>query len=84
MSIRKYKAEQIVTVLRQIEVQMANGKTAPQACKEAGIHTQTYYRWRKEYNTRRPHSALDYRPPAPGACNPFLLPEPISQPQAVM
>ena len=49
MSIRKYQAEQIVTVLRQIEVQMANGKTAPQACKEAGIHTQTYYRWRKEY-----------------------------------
>ena len=48
MSIKKYKPEQIVTVLRQIEVQMANGKTAPQACKEAGIHTQTYYRWRKE------------------------------------
>ena len=22
--------------------------------------------WREEYNTRRPHSALDYRPPAPG------------------
>lgn len=43
MSIRKYKPEQIVTVLRQVEVQMANGKTAPQACKEAGIHTQTYY-----------------------------------------
>ena len=49
MSIRKYKAEQIVTVLRQIEVQMANGKTAPQACKEAGITVQTDYRWRKEY-----------------------------------
>ena len=49
MSNQKYKPEQIVTVLRQIEVQMANGKTAPQACKEAGIHTRTYYRWRKEY-----------------------------------
>ena len=49
MSIRKYKAEQIVTVLRQIEVQMANGQTAPQACKKAESHTQTYYRWRKEY-----------------------------------
>ena len=49
MSIRKYKPEQIVTVLRQIAVQMANGKTAPPACQEAGIHTQTYYRWRKEY-----------------------------------
>ena len=49
MSIKKYKPEQIVVVLRQIEVQIANGKTPPQACKEAGIHTQTYYRWRKEY-----------------------------------
>ena len=49
MSIQKNKPEQIVTVLRQIEVQMANGKTVPQACKEAGIHTQTFYRWRKEY-----------------------------------
>ncbi|MCH8947936.1 MAG: IS3 family transposase [Acidobacteria bacterium] len=49
MSIQKNKPEQIVTVLRQIEVQMANGKTVPQACKEAEIHTQTYYRWRKEY-----------------------------------
>ena len=49
MSIRKYKAAQSVTVLRQIEVQIANGKTAPQGCKEAVIRTQTYYRWRKEY-----------------------------------
>ena len=49
MSIEKNKPEQIVTVLRQIEVQIANGKKVPQACKEAGIHTRTYYRWRKEY-----------------------------------
>ena len=49
MPIKKYKREQIIAVLRQMEVQMANGKTTPQACKEAGIHTQTYYRWRKEY-----------------------------------
>ena len=49
MSIKKYKPEQIVTFLRQIEVQLVNGKSAPQACKEAEIHAQTYYRWRKEY-----------------------------------
>ena len=49
MPMRRYKPEQIVTMLRQIEVAMANGKSTPQACKEAGIHTQTYYRWRKEY-----------------------------------
>ena len=28
---------------------MANGKTLPQACKEAEIVEQTYYRWRKEF-----------------------------------
>jgi transposase-like protein len=39
----------VVTLLRQIEVAVANGKTTPQACKEAEITEQTYYRWRKEY-----------------------------------
>ena len=49
MPIKRYKAEQIVTMLRQIEVGIANGKTTPQACKEAEITIQTFYRWRKEY-----------------------------------
>jgi putative transposase len=49
MSKERYKPEQIVALLRQIEVAVANGKTTPQACKEAEINTQTYYRWRKEY-----------------------------------
>jgi len=29
-------------------------------------------RWRKQYNTVRPHSALGYRPPAPEAFQPWL------------
>jgi putative transposase len=49
MPMRRYKPEQIVNLLRQIEVGIANGKTTPQACKEAEITVQTYYRWRKEY-----------------------------------
>ena len=49
MPMIRYKPEQIVTLLRQIEVAVANGKTTPQACKEAEITQQTYYRWRKEY-----------------------------------
>ncbi len=49
MSTMRYKAEQIVTLLRQIEVEIANGKTTPQACRGAQITEQTYYRWRKEY-----------------------------------
>ena len=49
MPIQMYKPEQIVTMLRQIEVGIANRKTTPQACKEAAITVQTFYCWRKEY-----------------------------------
>ena len=49
MPMQRYKPEQIVTILRQVEVAVLNGKSTPQACKEAGITVQTYYRCRKEY-----------------------------------
>jgi putative transposase len=49
MPTKKYKPEQIVSLLRQIEVAVANGKSTPQACRNAGITEQSYYRWRKEY-----------------------------------
>ena len=49
MPMKKHKPDQIVALLRQIEVEMANGKTTPQACKEAEITVQTVYRWRKEF-----------------------------------
>ena len=37
MPMKKYKPKQIVTLLRQIEVEIANGKTTPQACRDAQI-----------------------------------------------
>ena len=49
MSTKSYKPEQVVNLLRQIEVETANGKTTPQACRDAQITVQTYYRWRKEF-----------------------------------
>ena len=45
---KKHGAEQVMNLLRQIEVSIANGKTTVVACKEAEITEQTYYRWRKE------------------------------------
>ena len=48
MPKKRFSAEQIVTLLRQIEVLMAQGKSAPEACREAGISQQSFYRWRKE------------------------------------
>ena len=44
---KKYQPEQVVNLLRQIEVAVANGKTTALACKEAGIVEQTYFLWRK-------------------------------------
>jgi transposase-like protein len=49
MPKKRFSAEQIVVVLRQIEVLMSQGKAAPVACREAGISQQSFYRWRKEY-----------------------------------
>jgi putative transposase len=50
---KKHTAEQVVNLLRQVEVGIANGKSMAQACKEAEIVEQTYYRWRKEYGGLR-------------------------------
>lgn len=46
---KKHSAEQVVNLLRQIEVGVTKGKTTVQACKEALITEQTYYLWRKKY-----------------------------------
>src|ERR1039457_4465422 len=84
MPKKRFGAEQIVTLLRQIEVSMAQGKSAR---RPAGIRAYrsrikrrmpqsgnllqlersavVIEQWRRHYNTIRPHSALNYRPPAP-------------------
>ena len=49
MAKRGLGVEQIVSKLKQIEVLMAQGKSAALACKDAGVSQQSYYRWRKEY-----------------------------------
>lgn len=49
MPRKVFTPEQIVAALRQIEVAIAQGKSTPMACREAGISDVSYYRWRKEY-----------------------------------
>ena len=49
MPRKKTSPEKIISLLRQIEVQMASGVTLPQACKQTQISTQSYYRWRQEF-----------------------------------
>ena len=49
MPKKRYSSEQIIAKLRQIEVQLAHGKSIALACKDAAISEQSYFRWRKEY-----------------------------------
>ena len=50
MPRKRHSAEQIVAKLRQIDVLVAQGRPIAQACNEAEIAEQSYYRWRNEYD----------------------------------
>jgi putative transposase len=49
MTRKRYKPEEIVARLRQVEVLTAQGKTAVEAIRSIGVTEVTYYRWRQEY-----------------------------------
>ena len=53
MPRKRFRTEQIVTKLRQAEVELGRGLRTPQICKKLGVSEQTYYRWRKEYGGLR-------------------------------
>ena len=53
MPTKRYSTEQIVSKLRQAEVELSRWLRVPLVCRKLGIIEQTYYRWRKEYGGRR-------------------------------
>ena len=49
MSRRRYKAEQIIGMLREAEVLNSQDQSVEVICRGFGISENTYYRWRREY-----------------------------------
>jgi len=49
MARKRYSDEDILNLLRQIEVELSGGSDVPSACRKAGISDATYYTWRKRY-----------------------------------
>ena len=47
--VKRHTSEQIVNIMRQIEVAVAKVKTTPAVSRQVGITEQTYYHWRKQY-----------------------------------
>ena len=53
MPRQRFKPEQIIGKLREVEVAMAKGSTMAEACRQIGVTEQTLYRWRREYGGMR-------------------------------
>ena len=49
MPRKRYKAEEIIRLLREAEVRLGQGQSVAEACRKLAISEQTYYRWRKNY-----------------------------------
>jgi transposase-like protein len=49
MPKKKYKPEEIVAKLRQVDVLVSQGHSVAEAVRSIGVTQFTYYRWRKEY-----------------------------------
>ena len=53
MPRQRFKLEQIIGKLREVEVVVAKGSTMAEACRQIGVTEQTLYRWRREYGGMR-------------------------------
>jgi len=51
---KRVSGTEIVGKLRQADVLIAEGKTVPEVCREIGVTSQTYYRWRNKYGGMSP------------------------------
>jgi ACT domain-containing protein len=49
MARKRYKPEEIVAKLRQVEVLVSQGQNMVDAIRQIGVSEMTYYRWREEF-----------------------------------
>ena len=49
MPRKRYKPEEIVRKLRQVDVQVSQGSSVADAIRQIGVSEVTYYRWRQEF-----------------------------------
>lgn len=49
MARKRRTPEQIIRLLKQVDVLTAQGKSIEKICRELGVSDATYYKWRKAY-----------------------------------
>ena len=53
MARKRYKPEEIVAKLRQVDVLVSQGQNMVDPIRQIGVSKVTYYRWRQEFGGRR-------------------------------
>ena len=46
---KRMTPEQVIGLLRQAQVELAQGRTAGEVCRGLGVSEASFYRWRTEY-----------------------------------
>jgi putative transposase len=49
MARKRHSDEDILRLLREIELHLSSGSDVSTACRKAGISDATYYNWRKKF-----------------------------------
>ena len=49
MARKRFTTEQIIGLLREVEVRLGQGQPIGTICRSIGISEQSYYRWRRDY-----------------------------------
>jgi transposase-like protein len=49
MARKRYKPEEIVGRLRQVDVLLSQGQSTAEAVRQIGVTETTYFRWRREF-----------------------------------
>jgi putative transposase len=52
MARKRYKPEEIVAKLRQVDVLVSQGQNMVDAIRQIGVSEVTYYRWRQEFGLK--------------------------------
>src|ERR1700750_242118 len=73
MARKRYKPEEIVAKLRQVDVLVSQGQNMVDAIRQIGVSEVTYYRWRQEFGGLKIEQVKRYR-----AC-PAIRPLRLSQ-----
>jgi len=52
--MKRFTPDQIVSKLRQADVELGKGLTVKEVCRKIEVTDQTYYRWRQKYGGMSP------------------------------